>query len=172
MRYIEYNNPKTVYSEIYSVFDNLYAACREKRNLLLRAQKRVSEYNSENLMYGLICKVLDKKQFTRFGISVHVSLRMILRDMERLDAQEKQYAQNILTHVDFLIFDKIGKVPRLVIEVDGTAFHAKGSRQAERDELKNSILEKYGIPYIRFRTDESGEEGRLVAALEGTMPKR
>ena len=128
MRYIEYNNPKTVYSEVYSVFDNLYAACREKSNLLLRAQKRVSEYDSENLIYGMICNVLDKKQFMRFGISVHVSLRMILRDMEKLNSQEKQYAQNFLTHVDFLIFVKIGKVPRLVIEVDGAAFHAKGSR--------------------------------------------
>ena len=86
--------------------------------------------------------------------------------MNLLNPGETQYAQNILTHVDFLIFEKIGKAPRLVIEVDGVAFHADGTRQAERDKLKNGILDKYGIPYLRFKTDGSGEEVRLITALE------
>ena len=167
IRYIEYNNPEIVYSEVYSVFDYLYNVYREKRELFLRTQGRVSEYDSENLMYSLIHEMLNKEKYIKFDVSVHVPLKMILRNMEKLNPKEKQYAQNILTHVDFLIFDKIGKVPRLVIEVDGAAFHAKGSRQAERDELKNSILEKYELPYVRFRTDQSGERKRFEAALDG-----
>jgi hypothetical protein len=165
VRYVEYNNLEIIQSEVYSVFDYLYANYREKRNELLQKQGRISEYDSENLMYGLIRKVLSDERFTKFNVAVHVPLKRILRVMQRLEAEEKQYAQNILTHVDFLIFERIGKVPRLVVEVDGTAFHTKGTRQAERDKLKNGILDKYKLPYIRFKTDESRESERLVTAL-------
>ena len=55
----------------------------------------------------------------------------------------------------------------LAVEVDGYSFHKKGTRQAERDALKNSILEKYDIPLIRFNTTGSNEEERLVVKLRG-----
>ena len=165
VRYVEYNNLEIIQSGIYSVFDYLYKNYREKRNRLLRIQGRISEYDSENLMYRLICQILSNECFQKYDVATHVPMKMILRDMEKLNADEKQYSQNLLTHVDFLIFDRIGKVPRLIVEVDGTSFHAEGTRQAERDQLKNGILNKYGLPYIRFRTDGSGEQERLVAAL-------
>ena len=167
VRYIEYNNLDIIQSKVYSVFDYLYASYREKRNELLRRQRRISEYDSENLMYGLIRDVLNTEQIMEFDIATHVPLKMIIRDMDLLNTDEKQYAKNILTHVDFLIFDKIGKTPRCIIEVDGAAFHAEGTRQAERDKLKNKILEKYELPYERFRTDGSNERERLVAMLRG-----
>jgi very-short-patch-repair endonuclease/RecA/RadA recombinase len=169
VRYIKYNNFEVVQSEIYSVFDYLYNSYREKRNALLREQGKISEYDSENLMYGLIRKVLSEEQFTKFAVATRVPLKMLLRDTKRLDVNEKQYTQNILSHVDFLIFDKLGKVPRLIVEVDGAEFHAKGTRQSERDKLKNVILEKYDLPYIRFKTDGSGEYERLVTALNAVI---
>ena len=169
VRYIEYNNLSIIQSEIQSVFDYLYKSYREKRNAVLRKQKRISEYDSENLMYGLIRKVLDDERFIRFDVAVHVPVKLIIRDMSKLDADEKRYAQNIATHVDFLIFDKIGKTLRLVVEVDGTAFHRKGTEQAKRDKKKNNILEKYELPYIRFRTDESGEHEKLITALSNVI---
>jgi len=167
IRYIEYNNLKIINSEIRSIFDFLYAGYYKKRMELLKELKKISKYDSENLMYKLIIDVLSKEQFTRFDVSVHVPLKMIIRNMSKLNAEEKQFTENILTHVDFLIFDKIGKLPRLVVEVDGDAFHRKGSRQAERDEMKNSILKKYCLPIERFKTTESNEKERLMAALEG-----
>jgi superfamily I DNA and/or RNA helicase/very-short-patch-repair endonuclease len=171
MRYIEYNNMEIIHSEIYSVFDYLYAAYQEKLEVYLSKYGKVSEYKSENLMYGLICRVLSNKQFSKFDVKKHVTLKTILRDMERLDAIEKQFIQNSATHVDFLIFDKISKMPQLIIEVDGAAFHAEGTRQAERDKLKNKILKKYKLPYMRFKTKHSGEYERLSAALEEIMNK-
>jgi superfamily I DNA and/or RNA helicase len=165
VRYVEYNNLEIINSEIRSVFDFLYKNYREKLVKILHKQNRISKYDSENLMYDTILKVLNNEQFVRFDVAPHVPLRMILRDMKKLNAEELKYAQNILTHVDFLIFDRIGKIPRLVIEVDGIKFHAPGTRQAERDELKNSIFEKYGLPYKRFKTNESNEFERLAAAL-------
>lgn len=41
------------------------------------------------------------------------------------------------------------------------------SVQAERDELKNSILKKCGLPLLRLRTIDSDIEGKLGAFLSG-----
>ena len=166
VRYIEYNNFSVVNSKVYSVFDFLYKSYDGRRRALLAKQKHVSKYDSENLMYALIKGVLKDERFAQLGVVAHVPLQMIVRDMGNLSATEKRYAGNILTHVDFLIFDRIGKAPRLVVEVDGVAFHADGSLQAERDNLKNQILQKYSVPIIRFRTDGSSEQSRLISALE------
>ena len=51
------------------VSDYLYRAYREKRNLFLRAQGRVSEYNSENLIHSLIREVLTKEEYIKLDIS-------------------------------------------------------------------------------------------------------
>jgi superfamily I DNA and/or RNA helicase/very-short-patch-repair endonuclease len=169
VRYVEYNNLEIVQSKVHSVFDYLYASYREKRNELLRKRGRVSEFDSENLMHILIRDALNTKQFIELGYAMHYRLRDIIRDTEILNEEEKRYAENDLTHVDFLIFKKIGKTPQLIIEVDGVAFHAEGSRQAERDKLKNEILKKYGLPYVRFRTDGSNERERLETALQNVM---
>ena len=78
------------------------------------------------------------------------------QDYEPLTEEENKYARNPLTHVDFLLFNQIDKQPMLAIEVDGTGFHEAGSKQAERDIKKNSILEKCAVPLLRLRTDGSG----------------
>jgi len=165
IRYIQYNNFEVIKSEIYSVFDYLYKNYQEKRKNFLRSRWRISEYDSENLMYALIKDVLSADNFMNFDVATHIPLRMIFRDLSKLNNNEKKYAENILTHVDFLIFDKCGKTPRLAIEVDGTAFHKDGSRQSERDNIKNTIFEKYSLPLIRFKTNESNERSRLVSKL-------
>jgi very-short-patch-repair endonuclease len=51
--------------------------------------------------------------------------------------------------------------PVLVIEVDGFAFHREGTRQAERDTLKDSVLEKCGLPILRLSTVGSDERNRI-----------
>jgi len=165
IRYIKYNNFDSIQSEIYSIFDYLYASYQEKRIEILKEQGKVSQYDSENLMYILIRKVLGDECFAQFDVAAQVPLKMIIRDIAKLDENEKKYVRNILTRVDFVIFDKIGKAPRLAIEVDGASFHTEGTAQAERDKMKNSILEKYEIPFMRFRTDGSGEHERLVDVL-------
>ena len=166
VRYIEYNNFSVVDSKVYSVFDSLYKSYSEHYQALPAKRKRVSEYDSENLMFELIKSVINNKHFLRFDVAVHVPLKMIIRNIDSLNTDEKRYAENALTHVDFLIYSRIDKTPRLVVEVDGVAFHTEGSRQAERDKIKNEILRKCSLPIIRFRTDGSGERNRLIKELE------
>lgn len=167
INYIQYNNFEVIQSEIYSVFDYLYKSYSEQRKELLKKKKKVSEYDSENLMYGLICEVLKSEQFLKYDVVLHVPLKMIIRNPRHLNDEEAAYAMNILTHVDFLIYEKLSKQPILVVEVDGYAYHNQNTKQAQRDTLKDKILRKYFIPIARFKTNESNEKKRLVEALNG-----
>ena len=118
-------------------------------------------------MYALITNVLKDKRLNSFGVTVQVPLKMIIRDISQLTPKETKYAMNALTHVDFVIFDTIDKSPRLVVEVDGAKYHQEGTRQSERDVMKNEIFNKYGLPILRFRTDGSYERKQLIKALDG-----
>ena len=89
-----------------------------------------------------------------------------MKDYEPLTEEERKYARNPLTHVDFLLFNQMDKQPVLAIEVDGTGFHEAGSKQAERDIKKNSILKKCAISLLRLRTDGSGEREKIRTALK------
>jgi hypothetical protein len=169
VRYIRYNNVEVVKSGIYSVFDYLHKSYAQKRIAILAKRKRVSDFDSENRMFALIESVLKQEPFTKFAVAVHVPLKMLIRDVSKLTDDEARYALNILTHVDFLIFDKTDKSPRLIIEVDGVSYHKEGTRQAERDKIKNAILEKYGLRYARFKTNESRERERLTKLLSATL---
>ena len=165
-RYIEYNNFEVIQSQVYSVFDMLYQGYAEQRKVYLQKHKRVSEYDSENLMYSVIQEVLSEEAFSTIGCAVHVSLATLVKDYEPLTEEERKYARNPLTHVDFLLFNQMDKQPVLAIEVDGTGFHEAGSKQAERDIKKNSILKKCAISLLRLRTDGSGEREKIRAALK------
>lgn len=122
-----------------------------------------------DLMYSLIQKILSEENFAAIGCAVHVSLATLIRDYTLLTEEECRYARNPLTHVDFLLFRQMDKQPLLAIEVDGTAFHEPGSKQAERDVKKNSVLKKCGVPLLRLRTDGSGEREKIETALQASL---
>ena len=168
-RYILYNNCEVVNSTVYSVFDLLYKGYAAQRQAYLKKHKRVSDYDSENLLYTVIEKLLRKEPFSSVDCAVHVSVNHLIRDYTLLTDEEAAYARNPLTHVDFLLFRRVDKSPLLAVEVDGTAFHAAGSVQAQRDAKKNRIFERCGIPLLRLRTDGSGEALRMEQALQQAL---
>ena len=168
-RYIEYNNYQIIDSKVFSVFDLLYKEYYAQRTQYLRKHKRVSEYDSENLVYTVIEKILQMPEFTKIDCVMHSSLCTLVKDYSLLTEQEVRYASNPLTHIDFLLFNKMDKSPVMAIEVDGTKYHAEGSPQAERDAMKNSVLSKSGVPILRIRTNESGEDLRIIAMLKDAL---
>jgi very-short-patch-repair endonuclease len=169
VKYIEYNNFEIINSKIYSVFDLLYHSYSEHLFERLKNRKSVSAYESENLINAVIEKVLSQPEFDNLDHVMHQPLKMLIRNAEHLDEAECRYAMNVLTHTDFVIFNKLNKMPVLVVEVDGYAFHANNPRQLERDKMKDAILQKYGIPILRLKTNESGEEARLQNKLEQVL---
>ena len=167
LAYIEYNNFTVTESKIRSIFDYLYKQYTEARMAYLTTRKRISEYDSENLTYALIEDILRNNAAMRhLDVVCHLPLRMLIRDFSLLDESERRYAKNGLTHVDFLIYNKVGKQPVLVIETDGYQHHQEGSRQKERDIMKDRILEFYGIPCERLSTTESNEQERIETKLK------
>ncbi len=165
--YIRYNNCEVVESKIYSIFDYLYSNYSDARMQYLKDKKRVSEYDSENLMFALLNDLIEKSGRRDIGVVSHLPLNILLRNLEMMTDEEKKYATNPLTHMDFALYSKISKKILAAIEVDGYTYHKEGTRQAERDLLKNSILEKYDIPLLRFSTTGSGEKERLENLLLG-----
>lgn len=156
--YIEYNNFQVVESELYSVFDYLYTQYTKERLAFLRSHKRESKYDSENLMFGTITDVLRKHEHLSLGVICHQPLNMLIRDPKHLSDEECRYVMNKATHVDFLIYSRITKKPVFAIEVDGFHFHKEGTRQKERDIIKDRVFNLYRIPLVRFSTNGSGEK--------------
>ena len=120
---------------------------------------------SENLMYSLIKEVLAELNINEFDVLIHFPMNMLIKDVSLLTEEEIRYAMHPNTHFDFIIYNKISKQIVLVIEVDGFQFHKEGTKQAERDKMKNTILDKYNIPYIRFSTNGSNEKEKLKNKL-------
>ncbi len=163
--YIRYHNFQVVDSQIYSVFDRLYQQYTQERIAYLAKHRKVSQYDSENLMYAAIVELLSQMPELPLDVICHQKVRMLLRDTGKLTEQERRYAMHPNTHVDFLIYNRITKAPVLAIEVDGFRFHQEGTQQAARDKLKNSIFEKYAIPLLRLPTNGSGEIEKIRSLL-------
>lgn len=165
VRYIRYNNCEVIPGKVRSIFDFLYGNYTKARLKVLKKRKRVSKYDSENLAYGEIEAVLQEKVYRGYGVVCQFPLSTLIRDTEHLTTEESTYATHPWTQTDFLVYRKVDKSPVLVIEVDGYAFHREGTRQAERDALKDSVLTKCGLPILRLSTVGSNERSRIRKKL-------
>ncbi len=166
VNYIKYNNLEIYDSKLYSVFDYLYKCYEQRKQEILKKYKKISKYDSENLMYIFIKKIINKYYPNQFNVTPHVTLKTILKDRSLLTTnRELQYVLNDLTHIDFIIYKTLDNSPFLAVEVDGYKYHKEGTKQAERDQLKDEILQKYRIPLLRFKTNGSNEKGILIKTI-------
>lgn len=164
--YIQYNNFEVTESKIYSIFDYLYKQYTEERKAFLQKRKKISEFDSENLMYALIEEILSMNEYSSLDVICHYEMNKLIKNPDLLNDRECEYAMNPNTHIDFLLYNRISKKPVLAIEVDGWDNHKEGTVQAGRDALKDHILELYEIPLLRFKTNGSGEKERVLERLE------
>lgn len=165
IHYIEYNNFEVLNSRIYSIFDYLYKEYTEMRMHMLKRIRKISNQDSENLMYSILLSILEQDAFSKLDVVCHTALKTLIRDTTLLDEREIAYVRHPKTHVDFLVFDKLSHQPVLVIEVDGYEYHKEGTAQAQRDECKDRILGKYDIPILRLKTNGSQERERIIRRL-------
>jgi len=165
IRYIDYNNFSVKESKLRSVFDYLYKGYEQKRAEIISKSGNKSDFDSENLMYVLISNTLKHDKFSKYDVALHFPLRNVIRDFSKLTEDEQKYARHCNTHLDFLIYNKLGKNPILAIEVDGYEYHKAGTEQAERDKKKDRILAKYELQLLRFSTTGCGEKQKLIDKL-------
>lgn len=161
--YIQYNAGEFVESKIYSIFDFLFdrKCCSN-----FAEQERISKYPTENAAYRMIREVL--KSCPSLDVFFEYPMNHLIRDFSKISDNPAllNYAKHPSTHIDFLITNRISKTPILAIEVDGANFHKQESVQAERDRMKDCILEQYGIDYIRFSTKGSNEREQLTSKMQ------
>ena len=116
-------------------------------------------------MYAAICDMLQTMPELPLKVICHQKVHQLLRNHEKLTEKELRYATHPNTHVDFLIYNRITKLPVLAIEVDGFHYHKEGTRQAERDRMKDEIFAKYEMPLLRLPTNGSGEIQKIKTQL-------
>ena len=166
IEYIAYNNFSVTESKISSVFDYLYSQYTTERMAFLAGHRNISEYDSENLTFSLIENIIhEHPEFSHLGVFCHAPLRTIVRDWSLLNNEECKYISHYATHLDFIIINHVTKKPVLAIETDGYNFHNEETDQYRRDEMKNHILDMYGLPLLRLSTTGSGEKERIVTTL-------
>lgn len=164
--YIKYNNYDVQESNVLSVFDALYKKQSDRILDKFKNPKKITEFKSENIIYELLLDILEEDKYSSLTFLLHYPLRKLIKDYNLLTKEEKRYTSNYLTHVDFLIYNKLSKQPVLVIEVDGYAFHDKNEIQLKRDKIKDIILKKYGIKILRLNTTGSNERDKIINMLQ------
>lgn len=169
VNYIRYNNFEITESKIYSIFDLLYKSYSSHLEKHLKSMEIISSHKSENLMNIIIKTVLSRDEFSHLEKILNFPFNKLIKDKSLLEGRELAFAQSPLAHIDFLIYSNIDKQAVLAIEVDGVAFHENNEKQLERDRVKDSILQKYKISILRFATNGSNEEERLVKTLKNIL---
>lgn len=165
--YIEYNNFAVTESKLSSIFDYLYAQYTNERISFLTKHVHISEYDSENLTYCLIKNILQEySEFNHLGVLCHTPLRSVIRNTSLMNSNERKYASNYNTHLDFLIINHVTKKPILAIETDGYNFHNNNTEQHKRDLMKDHILEIYNLPLLRLATTAYGEKEKIIEKLK------
>ncbi|MBR4264435.1 MAG: AAA family ATPase [Bacteroidales bacterium] len=165
--YIEYNGGVVIDSKICSIYDMLYKQFAAKREEFFKNRRKVSQYDSENLTYYLIKDIFKgNDEFKSYDVLLNYPLNRLIGDTSLLNDDEKQYISHSATHVDFLIFSRVSKKTILTIEVDGWSFHHDGTKQSERDKMKNHILSLYNIPLLRLSTTGSNEKEIIISKLQ------
>lgn len=166
--YMQYNslNNAIIESDVYSIFDLMYKSYSPKlEKICVENIRKISRYPSENLANYVISDVLDLPEYHFLDYVFSLNLKKLIRNPRLLTEEEKHFVYQTNSEVDFVIFNKNSHMPVLLIEVDGFAFHHK-EKDKKRDAMKNNILNKYGIHYIRWATHGSGEKQSLIKALD------
>lgn len=160
-------NCKVVDSKVFSIFDYLYSQYTDMRIAFLESHPKISEYASENIAYSLIKSILESdRKYSCLHVLCHIPLRSIFRQTDLMSEEERIYAGNFNTHVDFLIINRATKQPLLGIEIDGYAYHHKGTVQSSRDALKDHIFKLYHLQLLRLSTKGANEEEKVKERLD------
>ncbi len=172
IRYIKYyaNEDQTYDSPVISAFDLLYTEydkSLEKLNSRLRMKD--SKFKSEQIVAAILRDILKMEDFNFLTFHMQIYLKQLVSVSRiKLTSREIDYIHNNAS-CDFVIYYKIGKSPFTVIEVDG-GYHNQSS-QIERDQLKNSILEKAGIPLLRLPTISSEVDEKIILHFNNLLNK-
>lgn len=114
-------------------------------------------------------KILNNIVGNQYNISLKTRLIDLLKIIAPEDTKEYLIAKSkvIQKHLDFIISDKNNpSIVKLVIELDDPSHNNKDRRKS--DKIKNEILNKVNIPFLRIKVKEIYD----ITALEIAIRKR
>lgn len=167
--YVRYSNFEVRQSEVSSVFDLLYKQYTSQRLDSLANKPVVSDYISENLFYNTLMEAITALGLVHIDVLCHYPVVRFISDWSLLTEEEKAFASNRLSHVDFLVYNSLTKRPLLAIEVDGWYYHKRQGGQVTRDALKDKLLAKFGLPLHRILTTDTVNVESLKALLSSSL---
>jgi superfamily I DNA and/or RNA helicase/very-short-patch-repair endonuclease len=153
IRYIEHWNPYgTVESTIVSCFDLLQPVHSQSLDNFKKKIKGTSRFESENIIETAIMSILNENPaYSGFYVTRGYPLYLLTPNKTGLTQREKDFSNNRLSHVDFLIINRCDNSFVLAIEVDGYTYHSQVPQQ-ERDSIKDKVLALNGIELLRLST--------------------
>ncbi len=170
IRYINYyaDNDHVYQSPVISAFDLLYQDYDKSLEALnSRLRKHDSKYKSERIIAQLLRDILKESTYQTMIYHQQVLLeQLVSKNNNSFTELELEYMHHKAS-CDFVLYFKTGKYPIAVIEVDGDD-HSK-PEQRKRDQLKNAILDKAGVPLLRLKTIESQIEEKIKLFLSQSM---
>ena len=170
IRYINYyaDNDHIYQSPVISAFDLLYQDYDKSLEALnSRLRKHDSKYKSERIIAQLLRDILKESTYQTMIYHQQVLLeQLVSKNNNSFSELELEYMHHKAS-CDFVLYFKTGKYPIAVIEVDGDD-HSK-PEQRKRDQLKNAILAKAGVPLLRLKTIESQIEEKIKQFLSQSM---
>lgn len=168
VRYMNYyaGPDQVTRASVVSAFDLLYTQYDESlERLAAKLRPEDSFYKSEQIVAQLLREILSETSFSALKAHPQIKLNQLASPaIGFLTDRERSFINNRAS-CDFVIYFRLGKTPLGVIEVDGGAHDEP--EQMMRDALKNSILEKLGLPLLRLRTVESRIKERIAEFLAG-----
>ena len=167
--YVRYSNFEVRQSEVSSVFDLLYKQYTSQRLDFLANKPVVSDYISENLFYNMLMEAITALGLVHIDVLCHYPVARFISDWSLLTEEEKAFASNRLSHVDFLVYNSLTKRPLLAIEVDGWYYHKRQGGQVTRDVLKDKLLAKFGLPLHRILTTDTVNVESLKVLLSSSL---
>lgn len=162
--YVRYQNFEINESHIHSVFDLLYKQYTEERLAFETSKRKDLDGFSENLIYHTLQKCIARLGLRNTNLLCHYPLSRLIADDSLLDNEEKRFAHDVRTHIDFLLYHSLTKQPLLCIEVDGWRYHQTEVQQ-KRDRIKDVIFDKYGLKFIRISTVQTITEESLCSLV-------
>ena len=152
-----------VSSKVFSVFDLMFDDYAPILQNMKNRMLHISEFDSENIIATVINNLCASKKYGLLSYKFNYPFNRIINAGELSDIEDRNFVLTPGTHCDFVIFDRLNKGIRLIVEVDGKQH--EDPVQKSRDERKDRILCEAGLKLIRIKTTDTN----VVERIEGLL---
>ena len=165
-KYYEYycSETKKLKTNVFSVFDLMYDDYAPILEKTKKELLNISSFASENIIATVIDEICRSGEYGTLGYKFNYPLKYVINTATLSDAEDIKFVSNINTHCDFLIYNKLNKEIKMVVEVDGSQH--KEEIQVARDKRKDRLLAAAGIKILRLTTTTIECKEKIVSALK------